>query len=272
MSKNYYNNAVIGNSSMLGCISDNGELIRLYWPNIDYPQHLEKMTSGIFFHGERNSTIWLEKDFEHYQKYIPDTNILETVCDCREKEIKVVQLDYVLPEEDVLVRQYEIENTGSEKISPGFIIYSSAVSTTHHLSSTLFDFGNDAIVHYRHGYYLSICADKETFQFQLGNNAYDRAAYTELNGYDNIGMMKDGAVSWLLGDLKEGEKRRINLFLCFSRTLKGVKALARRMKGMHSAEIFQAAGEYWEKFVKSAAYIDNAQLRILCNRIQRAQC
>ncbi len=48
MGKPYNNNAVIGNGSMLGCITESGELIRLYWPEIDFPQHLEKMLTGFF--------------------------------------------------------------------------------------------------------------------------------------------------------------------------------------------------------------------------------
>lgn len=47
MGKSYINNAVVGNGSMLGCISETGELIRLYWPEIDHPQHIEKMLTGF---------------------------------------------------------------------------------------------------------------------------------------------------------------------------------------------------------------------------------
>ena len=48
MTKTYFNNAIIGNSGMLGCLTDRGELVRLFWPHIDYPQHIHKMLSGFF--------------------------------------------------------------------------------------------------------------------------------------------------------------------------------------------------------------------------------
>ena len=37
MSK-YFNNALVGNSKILGCLSDKAEILRLYYPNIDYFQ------------------------------------------------------------------------------------------------------------------------------------------------------------------------------------------------------------------------------------------
>ena len=77
MGKPYINNAVIGNGSMLGCVSETGELIRLYWPEIDFPQHVEKILVGFFDKNTPNSTMWLsEGNHEVFQSYIEDTNIL----------------------------------------------------------------------------------------------------------------------------------------------------------------------------------------------------
>ncbi|MGI6777769.1 MAG: glycoside hydrolase family 15 protein [Acetivibrionales bacterium] len=256
MGKGYFNNAVIGNSSMLGCVSDRGELIRLYWPDIDYPQHIEKMSAGIFFTGQKNSTIWFDNDvWRHDQQYIPDTNILKTVYVCMQKNLRVVHMDYVLPEENVLVRQYEIENIGNEDIDLTFICYSSAVSTTPELVSTLFDFNNESLIHYRHGYYSSISADREVFQFQLGNNAFESASFTELKGYDSIGMMKDGALSWKLGNIPKGCSASITLYICTGQTLKAAKALTKIIRNTDARELFEKTKLYWNGFLKNAKYI-----------------
>jgi GH15 family glucan-1,4-alpha-glucosidase len=111
MTKPYINNAIIGNSRMLGCISEKGELIRLFWPNIDYPQHVDRMLSGVFNTGQQNSTVWLSDDsFSHSQQYVKDTNILETMCVNWDKGVRILQKDYVLTDKDILIRQYEIEN------------------------------------------------------------------------------------------------------------------------------------------------------------------
>ncbi len=254
MTKTYYNSAVIGNSRMLGCLSDRGELVRLFWPNIDYMQHIERIASGIFNTQHKNSTLWLhEWNFSVEQVYIKDTNILKTVLEDGENGIKATQTDFVLPDSDVLVRHYEIENISGYEKELGFILYSSCTSTVPEMRNTLFDFNYDALIHYRHGYYISISApNREAYQFQLGNNAFDSAKYTELNGYDGIGMMQDGAVSWKLGNFMPGEKKTFDLYICASNTLKGVKALTKAMKNSDTAMELAKTGEYWQDYLKSA--------------------
>jgi oligosaccharide amylase len=256
MTKTYINNAIIGNSNILGCINDRGEIVRLFWPNIDYPQHIEQINTGVFFCGHKNSTMWLNEDcFNHSQRYIENTNILETVFENTDKGIQIRQIDYVLTDKDILLRQYEIKNTGASEIDLGVVTYSSGVSTTPDLSSTLFDFKNDALIHYKHNYYLSVSYDVEVFQFQLGNNAFDSAKYTELKGYDSIGMMNDGAISIKLGLLKTDETKAFTAHICVSNSLKGVKELLRTIKKSDLSIEFFKTKEYWIDYINMATRI-----------------
>ena len=39
----------IGNCMMLGTIGKNGELRYLFWPTIDYPQHMHGSLPGIYY-------------------------------------------------------------------------------------------------------------------------------------------------------------------------------------------------------------------------------
>ncbi|MCX7710801.1 MAG: glycoside hydrolase family 15 protein [Clostridia bacterium] len=250
MTKTYFNNAIVGNSRMLGCLSDRGELVRLFWPHIDYPQHIDRMSMGLFFIDQVHSTMWLESEcFQHNQHYIEDTNIIETLCSNYEKGLKVKQTDFCLPDKDILVRQYEIENFGVNEIQLGFVSYSGCVTTTPELRSSLFDFDIDALIHYRHGYYISVSADREAYQFQLGNNAFESAKYTQLGGYDNIGMMPDGAVSWKLGTLKAGQVIRFTLNICAAATLKEVKKMAREFKAGDSLLEQEKTKQFWRNFI-----------------------
>ena len=257
MAKTYFNNAIVGNSSMLGCLTDRGELVRLFWPNIDYPQHIEKFSTGIFFTDRKNSTIWLEDhSWACSQQYVTDANIVETSFENRERGLKVLQQDFVLPSRDVLIRRYTLENMAEYENKLGFILYSSAVSTNPDLSGSLFDFDADALIHYRHGYYISINADRESFQFQVGSNAFESAAYTNLTGFDSIGMMKDGAVSWDLGTFSAGERKTFAMFICASDNLKGVKRLAGEMKKADIQSAYEATVDYWTTFIKKARYVE----------------
>lgn len=257
MTKTYFNNAIVGNSRMLGCLTDKGELVRLFWPHIDYPQHIDRMNAGLFFADQVHSTMWLDSDcFQHSQRYIKDTNILETYCTNQEKGLKIRQTDYCLPDSDVLVRSFNIENFGSNEMKLGFITYSGCVTTTPELRSTLFDFDCDSLVHYRHGYYIAISADREAYQFQLGNNAFESAKYTQLGGYDSIGMMPDGAVSWNLGTVKPGETVNFNMNICAADTLKKVKRLVKEFKSKEISSEYKRTQDFWLDYIAKCRQVN----------------
>jgi len=136
----------------------------------------------------------------------------------------------------------------------GFVQYSSTVSTTPELRSTLFDFNVDALIHYRHNYYISISSDSEVVQFQLGNNAFDCARYTELYGYDSIGMMKDGPCPLILGRLNQ-EERKLLISSSVPPYLKSVKELVRWCRKMNVDEEYEKTRKYWLDFLKNARLI-----------------
>ncbi len=260
MAKTYFNSAIVGNSSMLGCLGDKGELVRLFWPNIDYPQHMDNFFTGIYFTEFENSTLWMDRDiFKHSQRYICDTNIVETIFEARDRGIKITQTDFVLPESDILVRSYNIENICNNELNLGFAAYSGIITTNPALAGTLFDFDTDALIHYRHNYYISICADREACQFQLGNNAFDAASSTVLNGFDSIGMMPDGSVLWKLGSFLPGEKKTFNLYLSAAHTLKDVKNAAKKSKQLDSDIELKKTIDYWHAFLKKSVVINTGR-------------
>ncbi len=277
MPKTYYNNGIVGNSSMLGCITDAGELVRLYWPCIDYPQHLDRFKTGVFFPGcmgEQQAepatgpggcggTSWLDSDdWSRWQKYIRDTNILETGFAKRDGSLAVIQTDFVLPDKAIFIRRYEFENTGEAAIEPGFMLYSSAVSTNPHMAGSMFDFNDDSLVHYRHNYYLSVSSDTEVWQFQLGNDAFNCAGRGELNGNDRIGMMQDGALSWKLGRLPPGTKKALSLYICVGHRIKDLRKSIAAAKAGHYRQKFAETEEYWKELLRSSAACETGKPEI----------
>lgn len=255
MGKPYINNAVIGNGSMLGCITETGELIRLYWPEIDYPQHLEKMLTGFFDANVPNSTLWFsEGDHEVKQRYLEDTNILETKAFFLKLPLEVTQTDFCLSDQDVLVRHYELRNTGNEAFHAGMGIASHVISSHDDMGNTLFDFRHDALIHYRHDGCWAICSSLMTKQFQIGNNPFRALWEGRLNnGPDYIGMSPDGALLWDLGVLQPGNSRSITLYLCFARDLAGVKALIGRVKMSSYSALVRSVQQYWYDFLNGCS-------------------
>lgn len=253
MIKSYFNNGIIGNSGMLGCISDSGELIRLFWPHIDYPQHIEKFNVGIYENEKRGSTRWLDSEgWQHEQHYAGDTNILQTVFNDKSRGIRVTQSDFAAADMDLMVRYYEVVNESEEQLDIGFTVYSSAISTNPQLTGTIYDSSLDALIHYRNNYYISVSSDMEVKQFQLGSNAFGCASEAELSGFDTVGMMQDGALIWEPFKIGPGGKKQFALYICAAHTIKDVKKLIKEAAASDPSEMYNLTASYWEKYLKSA--------------------
>lgn len=256
MGKPYINNAIIGNGSMLGCISEYGELIRLYWPEIDFPQHLEKMLTGFFDTESPHSTIWFsEGDHVVSQSYMDSTNILTTKAMLKRLFLEVTQTDFCLPNSPVLVRHYSIKNMNDFDFNLGVGVASHVTSHTQDLGNTMFDFSTDALVHYRHGGCWAIGSSKEVKEFQIGNNPFGAVWESKLNSIDSIGMSPDGALLWDLGTLQPGEECTLTIYLSFSKSLNELKLLIPKAKGYNINELLNKVKDYWHDYLRGCFQI-----------------
>jgi hypothetical protein len=250
MGKPYINNAVIGNGSILGCISETGELIRLYWPELDCPQQVKKMLTGFFDTRYPNSTIWFsEGDHEVEQCYLTNTNILETVAHFTKLPLKVTQTDFCLPDQPVMIRHYTIKNTGNEDFNLGIGVASHVISSPHDMGNTMFDFSLDALIHYRHSGYWAISSSHLVKEFQIGNNPFGAVWEGKLNGVDSIGMSPDGALLWDMGILQSQHEKSITMYITFSKNLADLKSLTARIKTSDYTFLREMTQNYWQAFL-----------------------
>ncbi len=262
MGKPYINNAVIGNGSMLCCISETGELIRLYWPEIDFPQHIEKMLTGFFDTQSPHSTVWFsEGEHEVSQSYIESSNILVTKAALNRLSLDVTQTDFCLPDFPVMIRHYNTMNVSSNSINLGVGIASHVISHTHDLGNTLFDFGMDALVHYRHGGCWAISSSREVKEFQIGSNPFGAIWEGKLNGIDSIGMSPDGAVLWDMGELLPGEVCSLTIYLSFSGNLTELKALTSNIKKFSTNGLLERVKNHWRNYLSSCFQIKSGNER-----------
>lgn len=256
MGKPYINNAVIGNGNILGCITESGELIRLYWPEIDFPQHLEKMLTGFFNTQIPHSTVWFsEGEHSVSQSYIDSTNILVTKATIDKLFLEITQTDFCLTDVPVIVRHYKIKNISSADFNLGIGIASHVISHTQDLGNTLFDFTTDSLVHYSHGGCWSICSDRDVKEFQIGNNPFGAVWGGKLNSIDSIGMSPDGALLWDMGILHSGDETSLTTYISFSHCLNELKLLANDIKKYNIDEHMNRVKEYWHDYLKSCSII-----------------
>ncbi|WP_052035966.1 glycoside hydrolase family 15 protein [Tumebacillus flagellatus] len=215
-SKPYLIDSVIGNGRILACLTASGELVRAFWPTIDYAQHINKTQAALRLNGAGELHVLNGGAFVHGQRYVPDTNVVETTYSSTGLPVGVVSYDFAAADLDVIVRQYHVTNNGSEALDVDLLY-----TTDFHMEespiyqSVLYDNQTHAIGHYRRKYWALIGGADRPFGFQVGNVAQS-LHNRRLNGYSGPAttLGSDGAQVFT-ATLQPGETVQFPIFIAF---------------------------------------------------------
>ena len=118
----FINDAIIGNQTVTASFSKKGELLRLFYPNIDYKQFVEYMHVGVKVND--SGLIYLHADVNnlYMQSYIENTNILQTEILNSYFDLRILQTDYVPIKENILVRNYFFKNESDKPLKVNLYI------------------------------------------------------------------------------------------------------------------------------------------------------
>ena len=261
--KPYINSMIAGNSGLLGCIDQKGELIRLYWPDIDYTQHIDRLNVGVICPELWQGASWLDSEEWHAkQYYMPDTNIAVSEFTRPDGGIVIRQTDFALPDNDVFCRSYEVENMSGSKLTVSFTVYSSAVSSTPNSASVIFDTRHSALIHYKHGYYYSVSSPAAVLQYQLGEGSKENAGCGQLYGKDIIGMMKEGALIWEGMALESGQVMQFGFRLCFASDLRSLKSLIIEHEHNDIKNDMQRTELFWHNYLAGLRQVNTGNAEI----------
>jgi hypothetical protein len=113
-SDKYINYAIVGNRKVTATFSKKGELLRLYYGAPDYRQFINEFHVGVKVND--SAIIYLHDDINNFytQKYLENTNILQTEILNSYFNLKITQTDFVPLTENVLIKKYVLKNEGSE--------------------------------------------------------------------------------------------------------------------------------------------------------------
>ena len=105
MKTKYFNDAFVGNGRVTASYSKTGELLRLYYPTIDYKQFFEEFYIGVKIND--SALIYLHNDINnsYEQEYLENTNILKTKILNNYFNLQITQIDFVPIANDVLIKQ-----------------------------------------------------------------------------------------------------------------------------------------------------------------------
>lgn len=251
--KPYLVDAIIGNSSMLASMGRTGRMYRLWWPNIDTPQHVDAMRTGLQLEDGRITWFDGEEDgWKHECSYLDRSNVLRVTAKASNEPVAVDSLHFAVPDSNLLVRQYTFTNTGNQSVSFNFLLHSSFIISENGLyNTTMFNSDADALIHFRSGYFFAVSSANVCAKYQAGLS-WEQAQSGELNG-NRIDMRPDGAMSWAIRELAAGASVTIPVYIAAGRNEEQALEELTEARSKTSDQLATLTNEYWNNFVQNAA-------------------
>ena len=256
----FYNEAVIGNKKMLATYSKKGELLRLFYPNVDFRQFIDYFHIGLKINDSQ--IIYLHEDINNVynQQYLQDTNILKTIIENKYFKLKISQIDAITIKDDILIKKFKFINENNIDLRINFLINSKILSSQDNpISARIFD---DTLIQYNYDYSVGIFSKEKITSYQL-HDVNSNFASGVIGGKDYIGMSSNSAISYDLGSLKPGEEREFTLFI-YMKENKGIKIEENIENSIDKIRKFEvdkkidSIKKYWRKFVKEHINLDTS--------------
>ncbi len=249
MEKKYYNEAIIGNKELIATFTGKGEMERVYFPNRDNRQYLNFFHTGVKINN--SDLIYLHDDInnEYKQYYDLDTNVLNTEVTNTYFNLKVVQTDFVMLKENVLVKRYIFLNEGKIDLNTQFYIHSELLSDeNNYVSGMLIDGG---MMQYAHDFTFSTFSKNQVYRHQI-NGSKETIKRGEIHDKDYIGMSKDMSICYDLGVIKPQEKKSLDICILIdeNKNVSDIEEEIERIKRIDLNDEYTKTKAYWRKYVK----------------------
>jgi glucoamylase len=254
---------VIGNGQMLATIGKRGELRHLFWPTIDYPQHVLGSLPGIFYSNKNTSKFSWLTDFpwEQKQEYVADTNVLLSFFKNPEAGLNVTATDFVLPDVNVLVRNFLFKNTSANDVFLRFFYYNDlAISETDIDDAAYYLQQEDVIIHYKRNIYFLYGSPTESSGHQCGvhgesSDAFNDAYDSKLSGgslvlYDGSRAV-NSCLSWEIGNIQNGKTKNLTVFIVLGSNEKQVLKFFEENRSAEIEALSKRTEDFWKKWLSS---------------------
>ena len=250
MENKYLNEAIIGNKNMLATFTGKGELQRLYFPSKDNKQYINFFHTGVKINS--SDLIYLHDDINNVYKqyYDTDTNILNTEITNTYFNLKVLQTDYIILKENVLVKKYTFLNEGKIDLETKFYIHSELLSDQNNLvSCKILDNG---MMQYAHDFAVSTFAKGNKILSHKIHGSKETIKRCEIQDKDYIGMSKDSSICYDLGTIKPQEKRILEICILVdeNRNISKMEDEVDRITKIDLNKEYTNTKSYWRKYLK----------------------
>lgn len=252
MSNKFFNDAIIGNKNIRATFTSKGELIRTYYPNVDFKQFVDYFHVGMKIND--SAIIYLHDDInnKYNQYYTENTNILNTEIENTYFNIDITQTDFAMTKENVIVKKYTFVNNNKIDLNLSFLVRSKLYSNHNNMvSAKVIDNG---LIQYNHDFSFCTFANQNISGHRI-NDVQNYIRDAVLEDKDYIGMSEDSAISYNLGTLKPGEKREICLFIYVdnNNNIKNIEELEEKietLKRIDAKKELAQTKKYWTSYLE----------------------
>ena len=250
MENKYLNEAIIGNKKMIATFTSKGEMQRIYFPSKDNRQYINYFHTGVKIN--ESDLIYLHDDINNTYKqyYDTDTNILNTEITNTYFNLKIVQTDYVLIKENILLKKYTFLNENKIDLNTQFYIHSELLSDTNNfVGCKIIDGG---MMQYAHDFTFSTFAKgKDIIKHQI-NGSINNIKRTEIHDKDYIGMSKDTSIAYEIGTIKPGEKKELEIAILIdeNKNISDIEDEVERVRIIDFDKEYINTKAYWIKYIK----------------------
>ncbi len=250
MENKYLNEAIIGNKKMIATFTSKGEMQRVYFPSKDNRQYINYFHTGVKIN--ESDLIYLHDDINNTYKqyYDTDTNILNTEITNTYFNLKMVQTDFVLIKENILLKKYTFLNESKIDLNTQFYIHSELLSDTNNFVGCKIIYGG--MMQYAHDFTFSTFAKgKDIIKHQI-NGSINNIKRTEIYDKDYIGMSKDTSIAYEIGTIKPGEKKELEIAILIdeNKNISDIEDEIERVKRIDFDKEYINTKAYWRKYVK----------------------
>lgn len=250
MKNKYYNDAIIGNKNLKATFSKKGELLRLYYPNIDFRQFIDEFLVGIRVNDSRLINLANDINNVYSQNYVEQTNILNTEIINTYFNLKIVQTDFVPMNGNILVKQYKLVNNNNINLDVDLLFHSKLLSDNNNKVSGIYK--NQVLMQYIHDYTIAMFSKNVPLSYQI-NNTEQNINEGYIRGKDYVGMSSDSSISYNIGVIKPGEEAKINFIIAVydsRNTLEEIEEENNRLKKIEISKKYQDTKKYWRNYLK----------------------
>ena len=251
MESKYLNEAIIGNKNMIATFSGKGELHRLYFPSKDNRQYINFFRTGVKINS--SDLIYLHEDINNVYKqyYDTDTNVLNTEITNTYFNLKMLQTDYMMLKENVLVKRYIFLNEGKIDLDTKFYIHSELLSDRNNLVSCKVI--KEGMIQYAHDFAVSTFTKGYKILSHQINGSKETIKRGEIQDKDYIGMSKDSSICYDLGVIRPQEKKTLEVCILIgeNQNISDMENEIDRITKIDLTKEYTNTKAYWRKYVKT---------------------